>query len=249
MRKITVLVVAAHLCGMLGCERRPPSDEECALAEARSRIAVLATNVSARSIRESGRVRTLLRRIRQKSERDALTTDWLEALREVRVEGLRPTDRYVAVREVYHTIDTDVLGALWEDGWSYEERWSVRLDAVKWLDRQINAMRPSPKIRPKTWLDWRSENEKWSGYQALSEYRESEVENLELNGFDEARYPKDVGKMATIRAKFERQIGRPVRRSEDVKYLGRYRREVASRIQKERAEAMREMSAKDVKGK
>lgn len=246
MRKITVLVVAAHLCGMLGCERRPPSDEECALAEAQSLIAVLATNVSVRSIRESGRVRTLLKRIRQKPERDALTTGWLEALRDVRVECLRPTDRYGAVREVYHTIDTDVLGALWEDGWSYEERWSVRLDAVRWLDRQISAMRPSPESRPETWLDWRNENEKWSGYQALSEYRESEVENLELNGFDEARYPKDVDKMAAIRAKFERQIGRPVRRSEDVKYLGRYRREVTSRIQKERAEALKEMSAKDV---
>lgn len=245
MRTVSVFVVAAHLCGMLGCERRPPSEAERALSEARALMAVLATNVSVRSVRECGRVGALLKRIRRKSERDVLARDWLAVLRGIRVEGLRPADRYGVVREAYHMIDVHVIGSLWDEGRSYEEIWRVRLDSVKWLDRQISAMKPLSAKRPDAWLDWREETERWTGYQALSEYRESEVEHLELSGFDEDRYPNDVGKMAGVRAEFERLIGRPVRRSEDVKYLGTYRRKVAARIQKERAEAMKVKPAED----
>ena len=127
-----------------------------------------------------------------------------------------------------------------------EEIWDEYFRVIDWLGLQGRRMRA---LARSACDDDRLRLDRWAYYQALMEWRESLIENLELNGFDEARYPKDIDKMAAIRAKFKQLIGRPVRRSEDVKYLGRYRREVASRIQKEQAEAMKEMSAKDVKGK
>ena len=46
-----------------------------------------------------------------------------------------------------------------------------------------------------------------------------------------------------------RKITAPVGTFDESTRLGLYVKQVRSRIQKERAEAMREMSAKDVKGK
>jgi len=95
------------------------------------------------------------------------------------------------------------------------------------------------KPRPPTWKSSRREqNEEWNNYQALAEYRESEVESLEIHGFDVDLYPNDVDKMEALRAKFEKLIGRPVRRREDITRLGFYAKQARARIQAERDAAL-----------
>lgn len=226
-----IMLMAVWLCGTLGCEKRPSSQEENAVAASRSLIAALATNASVRVIRGSAAVRANLKAITDKDERASLLAAWKEALKGIPVEGLRPSDRYWAVREAHHELDSNLIGAMWDEGCSCEARWTVRLDAIRWLDRQIVAMKPEKGTAN---ASWREENEKWDNYQALAEYREVVIENIELNRLDRSRYPNDVEQMDEIRTAFEKLIGRPVRRNEDVRNLGFYRRQVGARIQKER---------------
>lgn len=235
-----IMIAVLWFCSVLGCGKRLPTQEEQAIAASRSLIATLGTNASVRTIRRSAAVRENLKAVNTRGEREKLIAAWREALENIPVKGLRPSDRYWAVREAYHELDTNLMGAMWDEGFPCETRWPVRLGAIRWLDRQINAMKP--KKTSKTDL-WREEDEQWANYQALMEYREVVIEDIELNGFDESRYPDDVEKVDALRAEFEKLIGRPVRRSEDVKNLGFYRRQVGARIQKERGEVLKKAAS------
>lgn len=233
MKRIMLAVVV--LCCMPGCEKRPPAQEEKAVAESRVLIAALKTNASVRVIRKSDAVREKLKEVKDVSVRDGLIADWRKALENIPVVGMRPSDRYWSVREACHVLNSGLIGAMWEAGFSYEARWEAQLDTIEWLDRQIDAMKP----RPPTWKSSRREqNEEWNNYQALAEYRESEVESLEIHGFDVDLYPNDVDKMDAIRAKFEKLIGRPVRKREDITRLGFYAKRARARIQAERDAAL-----------
>lgn len=229
-----ILMATLILCGQSGCEKRPPTREENAIAAARVLIGALATNASVRAIMESDEVREKLRDVKEKAKRDTLITEWRDALKDIPVEGLRPSHRYVSVREACHMLNWDLIGAMYETGSDYVARWNVRLDTIRWLDRQILSMKPEKAMEI---ISWREENEKWNNYQALAEYRESVIENFEIDEFNEARYPNDVEKMDAIRAKFEKLIGRPVRKREDITRLGFYVKQARLRIQKERAAA------------
>ena len=228
------------LCGQVGCEKRPLTQEEKAIAASRALIAALATNASVRVIKASERVRENLKDVKEKSKRDALIEDWRNALKSIPVKGFRPSDRYWASREACHVLNFDLIGAMWEAGFSYEARWKARLDTLKWLDRQIDAMKPR---MPATKSSRHEQHEEWNNYQALMEYRESEIESLEINGFDVNSYPNDIDKMDAIRAKFERLIGRPVRKREDITRLGFYAKQVRARIQKERDAALKKAAS------
>ena len=174
-----IMFVAISVCGALGCERHPPTQEEKAISASRVLIATLATNASVRAIRRSAAVRENLKAVNKRGERGKLIETWREALENIPVEGLRPSDRYWAVREAHHELDTNLIGAMWDEGDPCETRWQVRLDAIKWLDCQINSMKPKKTSKIDS---WREEDEKWANYQALVEYREVVVENIELNG-------------------------------------------------------------------
>ncbi len=176
MKRIMLAVVV--LCGALGCEKRPPTQEEKAISASRALIAALATNASVRVIMESDAVRVNLTNVKEKSERDALIADWRSALKSIPVKGLRPSDRYVAVREACHLLVWNLICTMWVDEPSYEKAWEVYFDAINWIDRQIAAMKPEKPAAGGT-LSWREENDKWDAYIGLAEYRESVIENLE----------------------------------------------------------------------
>lgn len=138
-RSIFAVVV---LCGVLGCEKRPPTQEENAISTARALIAALATNASVRVIRESDAVREILKDVKERTKREALLADWRDALKRIPVEGLRPSRRYAAVREACHLLNWDLIGAMWDVGSSYEKTWDAYFDAIEWLDRRVAAMKP-----------------------------------------------------------------------------------------------------------
>ncbi len=236
------IMLVAIICGTLGCERHPPTQEENAISASRALIATLATNASVRVIKASERVRENLKDVKGKSKRDALIEDWRNALKSIPVKGLRPSSRYVSVREACHMLNWDLIGAMYEAGTDYETRWNVRFDTVRWLDRQILSMKPEKTTKI---ISWREENEKWNNYQALVEYYESVIENLEIDEFNEARYPNDVEKMDAIRAKFEKLIGRPVRKREEITRLGFYMKQARARIQKERDAALKKATPRE----
>ena len=237
-----IMFAALILCGQSGCEKRPPTREEKAVAAARVLIGALATNASVRAIMESDEVREKLKDVKEKAKRDALITEWREALMRIPVEGLRPSRRYAAVREACHMLNWDLIGAMYETGSDYVARWNVRLDTIRWLDRQILSMKPEKAMEI---ISWREEDEKWNNYHALAEYRESVIENFEIDEFNEARYPNDVEKMGTIRAKFEKLIGRPVRKREDISRLGFYAKQARARIQKERDAVLKKAASRE----
>ena len=236
MKRIMLAVIV--LCCVLGCEKRPPTQEEKAISASRALIAALATNASVRVIMESDAVRENLTNVKEKSEREALIADWRSALKGIPVKGLRPSDRYAAIREACHFLVWNLICAMWVDEPSYEKAWEVYFDAINWIDRQIAAMRPAKPASDGTW-SWREENDKWDAYIGLAEYRESVIENLEIDEFDKSRHPNDIDKMDAIRAKFEKLIGRPVRKREDITRLGFYAKQVRARIQKERDAALK----------
>lgn len=240
MKRIMLAVVV--LCSVLGCEKRPPTQEEKAIAASRALITALVTNASVRVIKASERVRENLKDVKEKSKRDALIEDWRNALKSISVDGMRPSDRYWSVREACHVLNLDLVGAMWEAGFSYEARWESCLDTIKWLNRQIDAMKPKTPTKK---ISRREQNDEWNNYQALVEYRESEVESLEINGFEVNSYPNDIDKMDAIRAKFEKLIGRPIRKSEDITRLGFYVKQARARIQKERDAALKKAAPRE----
>lgn len=236
MKRITLMTIC--ICGALGCEKRPPTQEENAIANARTLIGALETNASVRVIRESDAVRENLKDVKERKKREALLADWRGALKKIPVEGLRPSRRYAAVREACHMLNWDLIGAMWDVGSSYEETWVSYFDTIEWMDRQVAAMKPVKPTADGTW-SWREENEKWDAYIGLVEYRECVIENLEIDQFDRGRYPNDIDKMDAIRAKFEKLIGRPVRKGADIKGLGFYAKQARARIQIERDAALK----------
>ena len=232
-----IMLVAISVCVALGCEKRPPTQEEKSVAAVRTLIAALATNASVRVIMESDAVRENLKDVKARQERESLLADWRDALKNIPVEGLRPSRRYAAVREACHMLNWDLIGAMWDVGSSYEKTWDAYFDTIKWIDRQVAAMKPEKPTSDGAW-SWREENDKWDAYMGLAEYRESVIENLEIDEFDKGRYPNDVDKMDAIRAKFEKLIGRPVRKREDITRLGFYAKRARARIQAERDAAL-----------
>lgn len=241
MKRI-VLPVLILLCGQSGCERRPSIREGKAIAEAHALIEALSTNASVRVITQSDAVREKLKDVKEKAKRDAVITEWRKSLKNISVDGLRPSDRYWSVREACHVLNLDLAGAMREAGFSYEERWDAYLDTIKWLDRQIDAMKPRT---PTTRRSRSEQNEEWDNYQALVEYRETEIENLEIHGFDVNLCPNDVREMDAIREKFENLIGRPVRKREDITRLGFYEKQARARIQKERDAALKKSVSRE----
>ena len=170
-------------------------------------------------------------KVDSRHDRRKLIEEWRNALSRIPVERLSPSDRYGVLREVGRMLVWDLVDAQLDMGGTYGEMREGYFKAVEWLDVQCARMRA---LASETCCDCRAWRDRWSYYQALAEYREVVVENVGLNGLDERRHPNDVDKMDAIRARFEKLIGRPVRRGEDVKLLGFYRRRGGSRTQKER---------------
>ena len=223
------LTAAFALTG--GCQKEGLSESGKAAEDARRLIQALSTNQTIGAIWKTRRIRENLKRVDSHEERRALIEEWRNGLSRISVERLSPSDRYGVLREVGRMLAWDVVDAQLDMGGTYGEMWDEYFKAIEWLDVQCARMRA---LALEACCDCRAWRDRWSYYQALAEYREVVVENVELNRLDERRYPNEVEKMNAIRAKFEKLIGRPVRRSEDVKDLGFYRRQVGARIQKER---------------
>lgn len=235
MKRIILTVIAA--LALVGCEKRPLTPEAKAIAASRILIGALATNASVRVIWNSIAVREHLKNIQDKKTRETLIAEWQAALKDIPVEGLHPSDRCTAVQEACNVLTVDSLVAMRDAGFPYEARWEVRFDVIKWLDRQIAAMKPEvPATDCKP--SWRKEAMKWEAYIGVAEWRETEIENLERFGFGTSKNPDDIKKRGAIREKFEKLIGRPVRKSEEIARLGFYAKQVRARLEKERDAAL-----------
>lgn len=233
MRRMLVALLGA--CALLGCGRNPPTAEELAEAEARVLIGDLRTNASARVIQGSRAVRVLLKEIADRPRQLMLLAEWREALLGISVDGLRASDRCGAIIEACDLLGWSVVGAMWDLEFTYEDVWEHRFRVLAWLDGHVEKMRrlclldvtPTPGERSARWLY----------YRGLAEFREQLVENHERFDFDERDRMPGMGKMDEIRARFEKAIGRRVRRREEIKMLGFYIKQVRARIERERDEA------------
>ena len=218
-----------------GCSDPVASPSEVAVAMSNHLMNRLSSNASVRVILETKNVRSNLTYVVDVRRRRDMINEWKKSLYNIPVQRLSPSDRYAAVREAYRVVSWDVVGALWDIDKSYEGMWEVYLEALAWLSDQCVKMNPE---MPQEGFDVRQEMEKWNYYQALVEYRESVIENLELNGFDERIYNVDPVRMDIIRMRFEKAIGRSVRPRGEIKLLGRYVKEARTRIAKERGAAL-----------
>lgn len=240
-----ILMAAGFLAMAFGCERRASSADGRAEEDVRAWLQTLSCDSSVRAIRATGAVRECLRQVPDKGVRLALIRDWEAALRNVPLEGLCPGDRYWRAREACHVLLWDLACAMRDAGCSSDEIWREVFDTLAWLDRQVAAMKPSRVADVGSWAKWREEERKWSAYQALAEYRETVMENLERDWFDGQIYPNEGAQTDKVRRRLERYIGRRVRSREEITRLGVYVKQVRARIQKERAEAMKVKPAED----
>ena len=102
--------------------------------------------------------------------------------------------------------------------------------AVAMSNHLMNRLSSNASVRVS---DIHQEMDKWKHYQALVEYRECAIENLELNGFDDRVYNVGTERMDAIRVKFEKMIGRSVRPRSAINRLGQYQKKVRARIEQE----------------
>lgn len=213
-----------------GCSDPVASPSEVAVAMSNHLMNRLSSNASVRVIIETKNVRSNLTYVVDDRRRRDMINEWKTSLYNIPVKGLRPSDRYAAVREAYRVVTWDVVGAMWDIAESYEDAWSVYFESLEWLDAQCEKMRPGI---PRDDSDIHQEMDKWKHYQALVEYRECAIENLELNGFDDKVYNVGTERMDAIRVKFERMIGRSVRPRSAINRLGQYQKKVRARIEQE----------------
>ena len=213
-----------------GCSDPAGSPSEVAISLSNHLTNRLSSNASVRVILETKNVRSNLTYVVDARRRRDMINEWKKSLYNIPVQSLRPSDRYASVREAYRVVSWDVVGAMWDIAESYEDAWSVYFESLEWLDAQCEKMRPGI---PRDDSDIHQEMDKWKHYQALVEYRECAIENLELNGFDDRVYDVGMERMDAIRVKFEKMIGRSVRPRSAIKRLGQYQKKVRARIEQE----------------
>jgi len=212
-------------CGDHG---RVPVDK--AVSRSKCLVGELSTRATVKAVVATESIRTNLASMTDCRHRLDIIDQWKQSLYNMPVDNLRPSERYACVSEAYRVVTWSVVGAMWDMRESYEDAWAVYLEALGWLDDQCQKMKPTA---PQEGYDAFAEREKWKYYRALAEYRESVIENLEINGFDERIYHVGKDRMDAVKKKFETVIGRPVRPREDVRLLGRYVKEVRAEINKE----------------
>lgn len=211
----------------------PLSDD--AVIKSNRLLDVLSTNATVRAIKATEAIRTNLEAVSDVRHRRDVIAAWKRSLLNIPVDRLPPSERYASVREAHSVLTWALVGAEWEIEPSYEKMWSVYFEALAWLDEQCKKMKPDGKQRiTDIWV----QKGKWDYYQALVEYRESAIENLELNGFDESLYNVEAARMDVVRRKFEKLIDRSVRPRKDIKLLGHYVKEVRVKVVRERDQAL-----------
>lgn len=233
MRKFTICLLC--LLPLCGCEKPGslPADVVTVLQ-------TLRTDPSAREIRKSEEV--LLERARTIGSQDLrrkMIVEWKKALLSAPVEKLPLRDRCWSIRAICETLNWGVTGAMTEAGCAYDESWDVVVEALKWLDENLDERDPR---KSKPCGTWREESERWNGYLFLSEFRENLIENIERSWFDVRRHAGDDSKIAETKAQFEILIGRRVRSPDEIKTLGFYTKQVVGRILAERDAALNRSS-------
>lgn len=231
MRKCLVCLIG--FCALCGCRKTEPlpADVTCVLQ-------TLQTNPTVRAIGNSRVLLERARALKSPVERREMIRMWRDALLNVPLEKLGGVDEGVAIREICETLNWHVAGAMQEAGCSFEETWNVFCEMVSWLNQQIARHNPKGLKKPAT---RREALVQWTTYQFLSETRENLIEYIEINRLDARLYPNDNDKLETARQRLAILIGRPVRRSDEIKSLGFYTKQVSRRIQDECKAALRDM--------
>lgn len=232
----SLVFVAICTTSFCGCSGKEWSASDCAVRKARCAMQMLSTNASVRVIKDSYSVRTNLEFVTDRELRLALIRDWEGLLMNVPVEGLSPEERFNAIKESSDMLNSYVSAALWDAGCDFGEIWELHFRVLAWLDRQVVLMKPEDSSCKD--LGRRDLLAKWNFYQALSEWRETIVENHERFDLDERVKMPGMGKISEIRHRFETMIGRPVRPCTEIKMLGRYHKLVRKRIEDEKKAAL-----------
>ena len=210
------LFIVISLLTLFGCERLPSAAERTAECEAKALIRTLAANPTVRSVKDIRKVREKLMSQLGENRRISLWKEWRDALLEIPVERLSPSDMYGVIRE--------------------------SCDLLDWLDANIEAMH---RLCSQKSGAIHEQRERWRCYQSLSEYREQVVENHERFDFGERGKSPDMEKMDEIRKRFEQRIGRPVRKREEITRLGFYAKQARARIHKERDAALKKAASRE----
>ena len=232
------LVSMMLLCG---CDERiPPSPSDQAARRVECLIETLRTNHSAKVIDVNYAVRSNLVAVADIELRGRMLNEWKRTLFDVKVDRLKPSDRFCLIRAVADVVRWEIVGAMWEMGASYEERWDVKLEMLAWLDKQCRAMRPNDPAPDCDWSGLFEEEKKWRSYGNLLSYKESVIEYLERNEFEGRDYRIGQARIAAAKARFEKAIGRPVRPNGEIKTFGLRGQEIRKRIRQECDAALRE---------
>ena len=227
--KSACLVLSLVLVGA-GCSDRQTPMSQKAESNVRSLIALLATNVTAKAVKESEGVRSnLVLFCDLKAQRRALD-EWRMALKNMSLGALDSQERYEVIRAAVRALSWNYAGALHDVGGEEKEIWSSKLDTLKWLDEKIGETKMACLDRSRP---FRAQKESWMFYLALVEFREQFVENLERFDFQDACRSVPDQERDRLRKSFEQLIGRRVRKREEILRLGVYVRERRDQVQKE----------------
>jgi hypothetical protein len=232
--KKTVLMLLC-LVSFLGCCREDRMFSSVPDADSRHLLSAVSTNPTVKTVMETRRIRERLNMVEDDAARRGALQTWRKTLMSLDLMSLPVLDRACVVREIGHCLLWDAVGARCDMGASYADRWNDYFESLAWIDGQVAALKPgsSGGSLPQDRASRRKLLEKWDAYLVVVEFRESVIENLEINGFDERVFPQDIEDMKPIRDRFERIIGRRVRARKEITRLGTFAKEARRRVLKE----------------
>ena len=227
--KSVCLVLSLVLVGA-GCSDRQTPTSQKAESNVRSLIALLATNVTVKAVKESEGIRLNLVQICDEKAQERALAEWRRALMNMPLGALNAQERYEVIRAAVRALAWNYAGALHDVGGEEKEIWFSKLDTLKWLDGKIRETKVACLDRGRP---FRAQKESWQFYLALVGFREQFVENLERFDFPDACRSAPDQERDRLRKPFEHLIGRRARNCEEILRLGVYVRERRDRVQKE----------------
>ena len=137
-----LLAMVLLACALCGCSEPERFEHDLAVREVRRSLQILSTNVSVRTIRNTGNAFADIAKVTGQGRQTALVDEWISALMSIECAGIPLVDRYAVIHEVSDVLNSDVPSVLRCIGIGYDEVWELHFRALAWLDAQLIAMKP-----------------------------------------------------------------------------------------------------------